>query len=72
MIETALLLVSLSCPKTVMDNRTNFPWNKHDAETLEYAKKRCVQIYSDSPCVKYFKKWGKQDYSVICGAPENK
>jgi len=62
------LLMALSCPKTLMDNQTNFKWTAHDYKTLEYAKKRCVEIYPDSKCVKYFKKWGKQDYSVICGA----
>jgi hypothetical protein len=65
-----LLLAALSCPKTVIVNTSGHPWNKQDQETLDYTRKRCVQIYEDAPCVKWFKKWGKQDYSVICGAPE--
>jgi hypothetical protein len=61
------ILISLSCPKTEMVNVTKYGWNKHDAETLEYAKRRCGEVYEDAPCVKLFRKWGKQDYSVICG-----
>jgi hypothetical protein len=57
------------CPRTTMINTSGFPWNGHDRKTLKYTKKRCGEIYPDAPCVKWFKKWGKQDYSVICGAP---
>jgi len=61
------LLLALSCPKTEMLNVTNYEWNKHDVETLTYSKKRCGELYKDAPCVKLFRKWGKQDYSVVCG-----
>ncbi len=63
-----LLSVALNCPNPVIVNTSGFPWNDHDKNTLDYAKKRCSEIYEDSPCVKWFKKWGKQDYSVICGS----
>lgn len=61
------ILLTLSCPVTKMQNITPFPWNDHDFNTLAFVKNRCVQIYPDSPCVKLFRKFGKQDYSVICG-----
>lgn len=64
---TLMILLNLSCPKTIMQNATEFPWNDHDYKTLEYCKKRCVQIYEKSPCVTFFRKFGKQDYTVLCG-----
>lgn len=59
------------CMEPEILNTTSSPWNNHDEETLTYAKKRCGEIYDDAPCVKLFKKYGKQDYSVICAAPSN-
>lgn len=61
------LFITLSCPATKMVNVSGDPWNDYDKSILEQAKKRCVQLYEDSPCVKLFRKYGKQDYSVICG-----
>ena len=58
------------CPKTNMVNVTKYPWNDYDQEVLGRANKRCGQIYPGSGCVKMFKKWGKKDYSVICGEKE--
>lgn len=57
-----------SCPKTVMLNTSKFPWVDYDYEILDYSKKRCGQMYQNSPCVKLFKKYNKQQYSVICGS----
>jgi len=67
---TLLLLATLSCPKTEIVNTTKFPWNDFDQQNLEYAQKRCSEIYPDAPCAKLFKKYGEQDYSVICGAKQ--
>ena len=64
----AAVLVSLSCAPRKITNVTKFPWNAHDEKTLAYTRNRCVQVYKDAPCVKLFRKWGKQDYSVVCGA----
>lgn len=61
-------VLALSCPTTKITNVTKFPWNSHDQQTLTYSRNRCVQLYNDAPCVKLFRKWGKQDYSVTCGA----
>ena len=55
------------CPRTTMTNISGYPWNDYDRSILKQAKKRCGEIYPDAPCVKLFRKWGKQDYSVICG-----
>lgn len=57
------------CPKTIIVNKTQYPWNNYDNEMLTYAQKRCYAIYSDAQCCKTFIKRGKQDYSVICGRP---
>lgn len=62
-----LLYLALSCPETKMQNVSGFPWNDYDQEMLAQAKKRCGEIYKEAPCVKLFRKWGKQDYSVVCG-----
>ena len=66
-----VLLTALSvCPTTLMENRTSFPWNDYDREMLRYSEKRCGEIYPDASCVVLFRKWGKQDYSVVCGRKE--
>lgn len=60
------LVLALSCPAPLMQNVSQFPWNDYDRKELRYAEKRCAEIYSDSPCVKLFRKFDKQSYSVIC------
>lgn len=62
-----LMLLSLSCHEPKMLNTSSFAWNQYDYSMLNRAKFRCEELYSDAPCVKLFKKWGKRDYSVICG-----
>lgn len=62
----SLLVILLSCPTTTIQNTSGYPWNDYDTSILNQARKRCGEIYNDSPCIKLFKKWGKQDYSVIC------
>lgn len=64
------LLLALSCPDTKMVNATKFPWNEWDRSRLQYSKKRCGEMYPEAPCVKLFRKWGKQDYSVVCGGQD--
>lgn len=66
-----LLAVSLSCPNVKIVNKSGLPWNDYDQSMLNQAKKRCGELYQDAPCVKLFKKYEKQAYSVICGAKEN-
>lgn len=65
-----LLFLSLACPDTKIQNVSGLPWNQHDQETLDGAKKRCGELYPDSPCVKLFRKYAFQSYSVICGEPD--
>lgn len=62
-----LVLLALSCSAAIMQNVTPFPWNDYDRDELKYAEKRCGEIYKDTPCVKIFRKFGKRDYSVVCG-----
>ncbi len=62
-----ITLFSLSCSKTIIVNTTKYPWNSFDQKTLNQAKKRCGEIYPNAPCVKWFKKYGSIDYSIICG-----
>ena len=65
---TIMVLMAISCPNPKMQNVTKFAWNDFDKSILEQARKRCGELYPDAPCVKLFRKYGKQDYSVICGA----
>ena len=46
------ITVEYNCPKTEMLNTSKFPWVNYDYEILEYSKKRCSQLYQNSPCVK--------------------
>ena len=61
------LFLSLSCPTPLMQNASRFPWNDYDRKELRYAEKRCGEIYEDAPCVKLFRKFNDQQYTVICG-----
>lgn len=62
-----LLALALTCPKTIMINHTTYPWNSNDTWNLNTAYKGCKRIFVNSPCVKKFIKSGKQDYQVVCG-----
>lgn len=64
---TLILLVALSCPKTIIINQTKESWTKLDAQTLSNAKQRCGQLYEDAPCLKKFYKRYEQSYWAICG-----
>ena len=52
------------CPIIVIINLTNFLWNTHDIKIAKLAQKRCKKF--NLPCVKSFKKVGKQSYTVMC------
>ena len=61
------LIIALSCPTTKIVNVSDYPWNDYDNSILEQARKRCGELYDDAPCVKLFRKYDFQQYSVICG-----
>lgn len=60
---------SLNCPTTILENRTN-TWTKQDHDNLMFSKKRCGEIYKDSPCLKFFRKKAKLTYHAVCGSEE--
>jgi len=62
-----MIVLLMNCPLPVMQNVTKFHWNSYDMSILKQAKVRCGELYGNSRCVKLFRKWGKTDYSVICG-----
>lgn len=55
-----------SCPKTVIENRTE-EWTDYDQATFNKATKRCGEIYNDAPCLKKFIKKDALTYNAICG-----
>jgi len=57
------------CPETKMVNVSQWEWDLHDKEVLIGAKKRCPELSSNTECLKLLKKFGKQSYTAICGAP---
>lgn len=62
-----LLLLALSCPKTILINQNKQAWNESDYKVLKSAEKRCGEIYPDAPCVKkFYKRPTEQSYWVIC------
>ena len=63
-----MIVLLMNCPLPVMQNVTKFHWNSYDRTILVQAQKRCGELYPGSICVKLFRKFGVQDYSVICGA----
>lgn len=60
------LSIFLSCNEPKIENYTKV-WNNADQLHLEFAKKRCPEIYPEAPCVKLFRKKEKLVYNVICG-----
>lgn len=63
------LIFALACPQVMMVNKTKQPWSEFDLKTLAKAKTHCSEIYPNSPCVKMFRKFGFQSYTVLCGRP---
>jgi len=64
-----LAILALSCPEIVVVNTSGLEWNAVDQDTLMSAKSRCVKIYPDAPCLKWFRKYDFQAYDAICGYP---
>lgn len=62
-----ILAAAILCDPVTVINRTPYPINNFDTETLARATKRCKELYSKSPCIKYFIKTGAKDYQVVCG-----
>jgi len=66
MIIKMLLLAALSCPKTIVINKTD-TWTKRDQKTMQITAQRCKQIYKDSPCLSAFIKKKELTYYAVCG-----
>lgn len=56
-----------SCSEVRISNVSKYTWNSHDDKMLEYSKIRCETLYKNSPCLKSFEKYDKQDYRALCG-----
>ena len=57
----------MMCAQTILINDTTFEFNDHDKKMYERNSQRCGKdYYSDTPCVKYFKKVGERDYHLVC------
>lgn len=66
---TSLLLsivLSANCPPTKLIGFTA-PLTAQETESLNHAKKRCEEIYPESPCLKSFEKREEQVFWAICG-----
>jgi hypothetical protein len=71
MVAKTLLAIGLMCPHTAHVNKTDEPWNDYDKKIFLQVQKRCGQIYPDAPCVKLFRKFDTQSYTVLCGKGED-
>ncbi len=56
-----------TCPKVVIENRTDEPFNSIDKWNLSIALKRCKQLYKNSPCLVKFIKKAPGAYGAVCG-----
>jgi hypothetical protein len=70
MIAKALVVASLLCGPINKVNKTAEAWNDYDAKIFKQVQKRCGELYPDAPCVKLFRKFDSQSYTVLCGAEE--
>lgn len=59
-------VASVSCPKTKLIGFTA-PLTLQEKESLNHASKRCVELYSNLPCLKSFEKRAEQVFWAICG-----
>ena len=67
MLLTIATAVAITCATPMFFNDTNFKFNEHDKKMYDMNSKRCgAGRYSDTPCVKYFKKVGERDYHLVC------
>lgn len=79
MIPEAIFFAVVTCAPTQVVNQvdgTTTLKTKKDTQFIVQAKKRCGEIYKESPCVKYFlikkDKWGDRMYSITCGPKDYK
>ncbi len=61
-ILTAVLTVC--SPTKILSEK---PLDDYDKKTLEHARKRCGELYPNSPCVKVFIVYKPRTYGVVCG-----
>lgn len=71
MIKELVLAVTLAanCPPTKLIG-FDAPLTEDETASLNHAKKRCAEIYPDSPCLKSFEKREEQVFWAICGGAE--
>lgn len=55
------------CPNTTFKGFNSKNFTDMDLACYKTAKRRCGEIYKDSPCLKVFQKTGEMDYRAICG-----
>lgn len=55
------------CISITVSNLSPEPWNDRDQEQMRFSEKRCAEIYSDAPCLKYFEKYDVLAYRATCG-----
>lgn len=69
MIKPLILFVVLSanCPPTKLIG-FDAPLTENELQSLNHAKRRCAEIYPESPCLKSFEKRAEQTFWAICGA----
>lgn len=60
-----LLTVLALCSSPVVTNKTNV-WNDIDEKQLNFSKKRCKQLYPESPCLSRFIKMEENVYRAFC------
>ena len=67
MIIQVAVTTLLTCATPMFFNDTDHSFNKHDKVMYERNSTRCGKArYSDTPCVKYFRKVGERDYHLVC------
>ncbi len=71
MANTFFVFLAVSCLPTLVVNVSGDKWNAYDNKMLDHAKVRCGELDKDFPCVRLFRKFGVQSYTVICGVKKN-
>ena len=66
---TLLFILTTTCPKIHMINKTKLPWVAWDYDRMHYCQKHCRIEYPDAVCLKRFFKIGYQSYYCECGNP---
>jgi hypothetical protein len=67
----AALAQEAVCPETDVINESDAAWTDYDQQTLDHAKIRCGELYSESPCLKRFIKRTATSYHAVCGQAVN-